>query len=168
MFKTMGMLVINGEKILKGEIEIKGSKNAATKMMIASLLTDEECILENFPNIGDVETTFEICRLIGSNIKTNGSTVCLKTSEVKNSKLLSLTKKNRIPILALGPLLARASEAEVPVPGGDKIGPRPVDIHLEALKLLGAQVEHAENSFKIKAPKGLKGAKVQLRYPSVG
>ncbi len=153
---------------MKGEIEVKGSKNAATKALIASLLTDEECVFENFPQIGDAEITFDLCRAFGSEIKQDGSNVSIRTSVIKNATASALTRKNRISILALGPLLAREGKAEVPILGGDKIGHRPVDIHLSALKSLGAEIEVLENSFVATAPNGLKGAKIHLRYPSVG
>jgi len=160
--------IVQGNKKLEGEIEIKGSKNAATKALIASLLTDEECVLENFPQIGDVEITFDLCRAFGSEIKQDGSVVSIKTPSIKSATASALSRKNRISILALGPLLAREGRAEVPILGGDKIGHRPVDIHLSALKSLGAEIEVSENSFIASAVNGLKGAKIQLRYPSVG
>jgi UDP-N-acetylglucosamine 1-carboxyvinyltransferase len=79
-----------------------------------------------------------------------------------------LSRRNRIPILALGPLLAREGEAEVPIAGGDKIGPRPVDIHLEALSKLGAQLSISKGSYHAWAKNGLHGAEIELRFPSVG
>lgn len=163
----MKFLIQGGNK-LEGEIQLAGAKNAATKMMIASLLTEEECALKNFPQIGDAEITAELCRAIGSEIKREGSMFIIKTPQIKNSKVTGLSRRNRIPILALGPLLARVGEAEVPILGGDKIGPRPVDIHLEALKAMGATIEVGEESFRARAPQGLRGARIVLRYPSVG
>lgn len=164
----MAKFIVNGDKALNGEIKLQGSKNAATKMMVASLLTDEECVFENFPQIGDVEITAEFFRSIGSEINISGSCATLKTPEIKNFKVESIGRVNRIPILTLGPLLARFDRAQVPFLGGDKIGNRPVDIHLAALKALGAQIEIQENSFLATVPQGLKGAKINLRYPSVG
>lgn len=160
--------IINGGKILKGDVGIKGSKNAATKMMIASLLTEGECVLENFPDIGDTGITKELCESIGSGIKIQDSVLTIKTPEIKNFRVTQLSRRNRIPILALGPLLSRVGKAEVPILGGDKIGPRPVDIHIESLRALGAKIDSDENYFYAEAPGGLKGAKIKLRYPSVG
>jgi len=162
--------IINGGKKLNGEITLSGSKNAATKMMIASLLTDEPCHLENFPIIGDTEITAELCRTIGSEIilDKEKNILNIHTPEIKNFKVDSLTRRNRIPILALGPLLIRAGKAEVPIVGGDKIGPRPVDIHLNALQEMGVKVEISPTSYKAFAPKGLHGAKINFRFPSVG
>lgn len=168
----MPKFIINGGKKLEGEIQLSGAKNAATKMMVASLLTDEPCVFSNFPDIGDTEITAELCRSIGSHIsilKNNGiATLSISTPEITNPKVLSLSRRNRIPILALGPLLARVGEAEVPVLGGDKIGPRPVDIHINALRAMGAEIAIKDNTYVAKAPHGLSGAKVVLRYPSVG
>lgn len=160
--------IVNGGKKLEGEIEVKGSKNATTKMLVASLLTEEECILENFPAIGDAEITKELCQSLGSEIKTEGSVVSIKTPQIKKFKVSQLSRRNRIPILALGPLLNRAGKAEVPVLGGDKIGARPVDIHIEALKTLGAKISYDHDYFYAEAPNGLKGADITLRFPSVG
>lgn len=164
----MAKFFISGGKPLNGEILVQGSKNAATKMMVASLLTDEECVLENFPQIGDAEITAELCRSIGSEISVKDGKARLKTKEIKNHPIVSLTRRNRIPILALGPLLAREGRAEVPILGGDKIGPRPVDLHLQALRALGAEIEILEDRYRASAPNGLKGARISLRYPSVG
>ena len=168
-FTKLGMrFIINGGKILQGEVEIRGSKNAATKMMIASLLTGQECVLENFPEIGDTGITKELCESVGSKIESGKSFLRIKTPEIKNHRVTQLSRRNRIPILALGPLLARAGKAEVPFLGGDKIGPRPVDIHTEALAALGAEIRNDKDYFCASAPNGLKGAKISLRYPSVG
>jgi UDP-N-acetylglucosamine 1-carboxyvinyltransferase len=137
-------------------------------MMIASLLTDEPCILENVPAIAEVEIITELLETIGSTVEIAGSTAKVFTPEIKNCRVQQLTRRNRIPILALGPLLSRAKEAEVPLLGGDKIGPRPVDIHLEALSRLGAKIEITKESYHAWAPDGLHGAEFELRFPSVG
>lgn len=161
---------IDGGKKLNGEITLSGSKNAATKMMIASLLTDEPCRLENFPMIGDAEITAELCRTIGSKIVLDPQNNILKihTPKIKSFEVNSLTRRNRIPILTLGPLLVRSGKADVPIVGGDKIGPRPVDIHLKALREMGAKINISATSYKASALKGLHGAKINFRFPSIG
>ncbi|MEK7114906.1 MAG: UDP-N-acetylglucosamine 1-carboxyvinyltransferase [Patescibacteria group bacterium] len=163
-------LIINGGKKLNGEITLSGSKNAATKMMIASLLTDEPCQLKNFPMIGDTEITAELCRTIGSKVVVDKKNNILKihTPQIKNFKVNSLTRRNRIPILALGPLLVRSGKAEVPIVGGDKIGPRPVDIHLNALQKMGVIIKITPTSYKAWASQGIHGAKINFRFPSIG
>ncbi len=160
--------IVTGGKPIEGTVKLAGAKNAATKILVASLLTDEECVLENFPDIGDTRIVIELCKILGSDVAVDGSTVTIRTKAITNTKVETLSRKNRIPILALGPLLTRAGEGEVPIVGGDKIGPRPVDMHVEALKLLGADVETTEHSYKARAPHGLKGTEITLKYPSVG
>ena len=159
---------MRGGEPLGGEIRLAGAKNAATKMVIASLLTDEEVILKNFPQIGDTAITIELCKTLGSEITAHGSTLNIRTPEIKNVQVTSLSRRNRIPILALGPLLVRAGEACIPIVGGDKIGPRPVDMHLKSLEMLGAQITADANHYRAMAPQGLRGANINLRYPSVG
>lgn len=161
-------LIIAGGKKLQGEIKAAGAKNAATKMMIASVLTAEPVVLENFPDIGDAKITEELCRSIGSKIEKSGNILKIQTPKIVNSKVVSLSRRNRIPILALGPLLVRTGEAEVPILGGDKIGPRPVDIHINALTAMGAEIEVLSDRYIARAKNGLRGAKISLRYPSVG
>ena len=160
--------VISGGGSLSGKVRLAGAKNATTKMIVASLLTDEECVLENFPAIGDAVIVKELCGLIGSTFEESPSILKIKTPEIKNTTVTSLSRRNRIPILTVGPLLARAGEAEVPLVGGDKIGARPVDIHLTALEALGAEIEVREKSYLVRAKNGLRGAVIPLRYPSIG
>ena len=168
MTYTTMKFVITGGKPLHGEITLAGAKNAVSKVMVASLLTDEPCTLKNFPAIGEVDIIKELLETIGSKVDVFGSTAKIHTPKIENSRVLQLTRKNRIPILALGPLLARAGEAEVPVLGGDQIGARPVDIHLEALAKLGAKIQITKSSYHAWAKDGLHGANIELRFPSVG
>jgi UDP-N-acetylglucosamine 1-carboxyvinyltransferase len=160
--------VIEGGKQLAGGITLAGAKNAATKLMVATLLTEEPCVLENVPTIGDVAITVEFCENIGSTITREGSVLHIATPEIQNSTVLSLTRKNRLPILALGPLLARIHEAEVPILGGDQIGPRPVNLHVKALEALGVEVEITPTSYRARAKNGLTGATITFDFLSVG
>src|SRR3989338_7161097 len=167
-YERIMKFIVRGGKPLRGEIELMGAKNEATKVLVASLLTDEPCTFEHFPRIGDAAITADLCRAIGSEINDAGGALTIRTKEIGASHIPSQSRKNRIPILTLGPLLARAGEAHVPVLGGDKIGPRPLDIHLDALRAMGANIEADEEGYHAKAPHGLKGANVSFRFPSVG
>ncbi len=160
--------IIRGGKKLTGEISLSGAKNATTKMMIATLLTSEPCELKNAPAIGDVAITAELCKTLGTEIVRDGHVLKLHTPEIKNFKVASLSRRNRIPILALGPLLVRAGEAEIPFLGGDKIGARPVDMHLMGLRAMGADIAVKDDKYVAKAPNGLRGARITLKFPSVG
>lgn len=164
----MSKFVVRGGRPLEGEITLAGAKNAASKMMVASLLTDEPCALENFPRIGEIEIAAELCRTIGSKIEFLDSKLAIRTPEIVHSRVNELSRRNRIPILALGPLLARVGEAEVPIVGGDKLGPRPVNLHFKALKALGAKVENGDGKYRATAPDGLRGALIEFDFPSVG
>lgn len=164
----MAKFIVKGGKQLYGEITLAGAKNAVSKMMVASLLTDEPCLIKNVPSIGELDIIFEFLRNIGSEINKAGPVVKIATPEIKSNRVTTLSRRNRIPILALGPLLARTGEAEVPILGGDKIGPRPVDIHLEGLSQLGAQIQITKDSYHAWTSDGLRGAEIELRFPSVG
>ena len=159
---------VTGGKKLKGAVKVFGAKNAASKMMVASLLTDERVTLGNFPLIGEMEITGELCHAVGAKLKMSGNTLEIHTPVVTSHQVLSLTRRNRLPILALGPLLARAGAAEIPIVGGDKIGPRPVNLHFDALRAMGAAIEARPDSYVATAPRGLHGAKIEFPFPSVG
>lgn len=161
-------LVIRGGRALAGEVTIRGSKNAASKAMVASLLTDEECIIENIPFSEETAITRELCERIGSAVSFEGDHACrMRTPRVREHSVPALSRRNRIPILAMGPLLARAGEAEVPFLGGDPIGHRPIDFHLEALTRMGAVIERRERSYHASASR-LAGAPITFPFPSVG
>jgi len=160
--------LISGGQRLTGEVELAGSKSEATKLMIASLLTSEECIFENFPRIGDTKITAELCSSVGSRISQEGTILRMAAPAITNHRVTSLSRRNRIPILAIGPLLARVGQAEVPFVGGDQIGHRPVDLHLEALAALGAEVKLTNHTYQAMVRGRLRGAHIKFRFPSVG
>ncbi|MEK7631289.1 MAG: UDP-N-acetylglucosamine 1-carboxyvinyltransferase [Patescibacteria group bacterium] len=158
---------ITGGRPLSGRTRVAGAKNAATKLMVATLLTDEPCRLENVPKLGDTEITAELLATVGSSLEWENGTLHVHTPQIRTTTVHALTRKNRIPILALAPLLHRGQHADVPVVGGDKIGPRPVNLHLESLRAMGATVEQTDSAFIATAAK-LRGAKIRLAFPSVG
>lgn len=160
--------VIKGGRELLGEVEVRGSKNAASKMMVASLLTDEPVLLKNIPLSSEIEITRELCSTIGSSVRLSENHECaIETKEIKTSVVPELSRKNRIPILALGPLLHRKGFAEVPVLGGCPIGHRPINFHVEALERMGVHIERREHSYYAEA-KEIRGAEIEFPYPSVG
>ena len=172
----MEILKIRGGKPLQGHIRASGAKNAMTKLLVASLISDKKCTFYNVPNIGDVEITVNLCREIGSQIewdKTN-KTIQIFTPELKTSYVpQKYSGSNRIPILMIGAMLGRTDEdIIVPTIGGDLIGARPVDLHIHALQKLGARIEYREmkkeGAYFAQAHEGLKGGVIELLYPSVG
>ena len=160
--------VVKGGKKLVGRVRVSGAKNAASKMMVASLLTDERVTLRNFPAIGEMNIVAELCESIGSTLARSKRMLSIHTPTIKSCEVLSLSRRNRIPILTLGPLLVRAGKAAVPILGGDKIGPRPVGLHFDALTAMGAKITVTEKSYMAEAPNGLHGAKIEFSFPSVG
>ena len=171
----MEIFEIKGGKPLKGTVRAAGAKNAITKMLIASLLSDKKCIFTNVPNISEVETTAELCREIGMEISWDREeqTMEVITKELKTTYIpLHFSGSNRIPILMLGALLGRTKEnIIVPTVGGCNIGKRPVDFHVAALEKLGATIEFRtikkENAYFAHAANGLQGTIIKLPYPSV-
>lgn len=166
----MDSLRIKGGKPLQGKIHISGAKNAALKMMAASLLTDEKLKLSNVPHLADITT-------MASLLEQHGVTVCLNDNgdkpgsegrviELQAKTITNITapyelvSKIRASILVLGPLVARCGEAKVCLPGGDAIGERPVDLHISGLEKLGAEVTLDNGYIHARAPNGLVGARI--------
>ncbi|MDD5726040.1 MAG: UDP-N-acetylglucosamine 1-carboxyvinyltransferase [Patescibacteria group bacterium] len=164
--KTNAYLVQGGHS-LKGEVLVSGAKNAATKQLVAALLSDEPVILHNVPQIGDVSATIEMLEGLGVKVTVDGSTVTVDPRTLNTSQVSeALSRKNRIPVLLMGPLIHRFGEASIPALGGCKIGPRPIDIHLAGLEKMGAEVSEGDGYYKAKCKK-LKAAMIELRFPSV-
>ncbi|MDD5438180.1 MAG: UDP-N-acetylglucosamine 1-carboxyvinyltransferase [Patescibacteria group bacterium] len=158
---------VKGGRPLKGEVVLSGAKNAATKQLVAAILADEPVILHNIPMIGDVSATIEMLQGLGVGVTVEGHTVTIDPRTLKTSQVSeALSRKNRIPILLMGPLIHRFGEASIPALGGCKIGPRPVDIHLAGLEKMGAEITEGEGYYKAKCKK-LKAAMIELRFPSV-
>ncbi|MEO8666667.1 MAG: UDP-N-acetylglucosamine 1-carboxyvinyltransferase [Ignavibacteria bacterium] len=169
MSETNSKFIINGGKPLHGSVKVSGAKNSASKLLVASLLTNEKCTLHNSPNkISDLTLTKEICESIGSKIKIDKDTLVSQTKDISSFHISEESgNKTRIAILLAGPLLLRTGHAEIPIPGGCKIGSRPVNFHIDSLEKLGCNVQIKGNYFILDAD-GLKGNNIRLDYPSVG
>jgi UDP-N-acetylglucosamine 1-carboxyvinyltransferase len=153
---------------LQGDVMVRGSKNAVTKHMVAALLSDRPCIVQNCPEIGEIEITRGMLESLGCEVEVDGDMVTTDARGLSSGQVPgSYGGLNRIPILMLGPLLHRLGEAYVPMVGGDRIGSRPVDFHVDALTAMGAEVLATPEGIEAKAT-GLHGARIRLPYPSVG
>jgi UDP-N-acetylglucosamine 1-carboxyvinyltransferase len=153
---------------LRGEVRISGSKNAVTKIMVAALLGDAPSTIANAPSLGDVDITVEMLASLGAGVVVEGDEVTVDPVSVIDGRIpVSHTGLNRIPILLVGPLLHRIGEVFVPLVGGDRIGVRPVDFHVDALRRFGAEVEMTAEGLEAKASH-LEGAHIRLPFPSVG
>jgi len=166
----MDKISILGGKTLEGNITISGSKNAALPILVATLLTREISNLRNVPNLLDVTTMKELLISLGINIISKEKSLLLEpTDNISTHADYELVRKMRASVLVLGPLLSRFGEAEVSLPGGCAIGSRPVDIHISALKKMGARVEIKDGYIKAKVPNGrLIGADITFPKVSVG
>ena len=168
----MDRLLINGGVPLTGRIDISGAKNAALPLMAACLLTDQPLELENVPDLVDVASMWRLLQVLGvesRHLAGAPGRIVLHCPEVMNTTApYDLVRKMRASVLVLGPLLARAGEARVSLPGGCAIGTRPIDLHLDGLERMGASIELVEGYAHARAPEGLKGASIRFPQPSVG
>lgn len=166
----MDKLIIQGGAVLRGEVWISGSKNAALPILSASLLSEGLVTIANLPHLQDVTTTIELLGTLGITVSIDEK----MRLEVDTSTLNSLTapydlvKTMRASILVLGPMLARYGEANVSFPGGCAIGSRPVDLHLRGLEAMGATIEIDEGYIKARSDGRLKGAHIFMDVVSVG
>jgi UDP-N-acetylglucosamine 1-carboxyvinyltransferase len=163
-------LKIIGGVPLKGRISISGAKNAALKLMAASLLTEEPLELHNVPCLADVGTMAELLRQHGTVVEARKGGYTLTSKNITNlTAPYDLVRQMRASVVVLGPLLSRFGQAKVSLPGGCAIGTRPIDMHLHALEQMGAKIELKEGYVFAKAPKdGLHGAEIQFDKVSVG
>ncbi len=172
----MDILQVHGNGKLKGEVKAAGAKNAMTKLLVASLLSDKKCIFYNVPDIGDVQITVNLCKEIGAEVEWDREKGIIEiiTKELKSTYIPQrFSGANRIPILMAGALLGRTdNDIIIPTVGGDAIGKRSVDFHVSALTQLGATVEFREmkkeGAYLAHAHNGLIGNHIQLPFPSVG
>ena len=166
----MAHFQITGGTPLQGEVRLGGAKNAALPIMAASLLASEPVRLENVPRLTDVRTQAEVLRCLGMQVAypesgaTDGSMI-LETIETRPIRAREdLVRRMRASFCVLGPLLARRGRAMVPLPGGCNIGNRPVDLHLQGLAALGANLR-LEHGWVVATARRLTGARIDLRGP---
>ena len=165
----MDKLIILGKSDLYGSIRIKGSKNSALPLLVSSLLSDEDLILQNLPELDDVNNMEKLLKGYGVDIIKNKNNITLNSKNIKNRIAdYDIVRKMRASILIFGPLLSKFGEATISLPGGCAIGTRPIDIHLEGLKKLGATIKIENGFVHGKANNFLFGESIRLPYPSVG
>jgi UDP-N-acetylglucosamine 1-carboxyvinyltransferase len=173
----MDRIIIRGGKPLHGRIPISGAKNAALTLLPCALLTDEPLTLRNLPRLADVDSFGHLLNQLGVSTTVEGAkpdefgrVMTLRASSIVSTVApYDIVRKMRASILVLGPLVARAGEATVSLPGGCAIGMRPVDLHLKALEALGAEIEITSGYVKATAPNGrLQGGTISFPFVSVG
>ncbi|RKS84356.1 EPSP synthase (3-phosphoshikimate 1-carboxyvinyltransferase), partial [Sphingosinicella microcystinivorans] len=172
----MDKIIIRGGRPLSGRIAISGAKNAALTLMPAAILTEEPLTLRNLPRLADVDTFGHLLNQHGVSTLIEGHRrgEFGRVMTIKAARLTStlapydIVRKMRASVLVLGPLLARAGEATVSLPGGCAIGNRPVDLHLKAMEALGAEIEVTSGYVKATTANGLVGGRIDFPIVSVG
>ena len=163
----MQQFLVTGGAELRGEVTISGAKNAALPILFASILSEGDVIIDNVPELKDIDTTFKLLRLFGATVQREECSVTINARSI-HSQVASydLVKTMRASILALGPLLSRFGQAEVSLPGGCAIGARPVNLHIDGLRKMGADITVENGYIKAKARR-LKAAHIVMDMVSV-
>ena len=160
----MKKYIINGGNQLSGEVSIAGAKNVALKAIVAACLTSEKVILENVPKISDVHYMLEMVRDFGGEVEENEGTVTIEDKDIKNIRLpLETAIKMRTSSLFFAPFIVRKGEAEIPNPGGDKIGARRIDMHIEGLEKIGVNIYSKEDGYFYAEAENLKSANYRFK-----
>ncbi len=165
----MEKFIVKGGAKLIGDVRISGAKNAALPILLASLLADEPVTIHNVPLLQDVQTSLKLLERLGiPHVRESHDSYTIQPGKTHGHIApYDLVKTMRASVLVLGPLLAKCGEAEVSLPGGCAIGARPVNLHIEGLRQMGADIVVEQGYIKAKAPQGLKGAHLLMDIVSV-
>jgi len=163
----MSVFTIEGGRPLSGSVRVQGAKNSVLPILAGTLLAPGECVIHNCPRLTDVEHTLDILRHLGCKAERQGDTVTVDASAPTRCSIPdALMREMRSSVIFLGPLLGRMGRAELSYPGGCELGPRPIDLHLQALRTLGAEVR--EEGGRVLCAGKLTGGDITLSLPSVG
>lgn len=162
-------LVVNGGRVIEGELAVQGAKNSVLILLSAAVLAHGEVILHNCPQLTDVDAACRILTGLGCRVSRSGGTICADSSVISGCEISeSLMREMRSSIMFLGSILGRAGRCRLGFPGGCELGARPIDLHLSALRQMGAVITEEHGILDCRADKGLHGAKINLSFPSVG
>ena len=165
----MSFYEICGGRPLRGELRVQGAKNSALPILAAALLAPGQSVIRNCPDLSDVTAALEILRLLGCGAVREGTDVLIDASQLTGCGIPDrLMREMRSSVIFLGALLARLGRAELSYPGGCELGPRPIDLHLAALRGLGAEIAEEQGRLTCTRGKGLTGRELCLSIPSVG
>lgn len=168
--KLLDKIIVQGGARLSGKVTVSGAKNAVLPIIVASLLSEESCCIQEVPRLADVNTICDVLRDLGAEIDINDLSGTLKINCKNINKYeapYDYVRKMRASVLVMGPLIARLGKAKISMPGGCAIGTRPIDLHLKGLEALGVRISMEHGYILAEAPV-LKGARIYLDYPSVG
>lgn len=165
----MSEIIINGGKRLSGGLEVQGAKNSVLPVLAATVLCGKECVIHNCPALSDVETSVKILRALGCSAQRQGDTVTVNSEGISGFEIPdSLMREMRSSVVFLGAIIGRCKKAVISSPGGCELGPRPIDLHLSSLEKMGVTVTEEHGFLYCTAENGLKGAEINLGFPSVG
>lgn len=165
----MSMYEIQGGRPLSGRLRVQGAKNSVLPLLAAALLAPGQSVIHNCPNLSDVSATLDILQLLGCRVSREGESVTVDASVLRSSAIPErLMREMRSSVIFLGALLARTGSAKLCYPGGCELGPRPIDLHLAALRGLGAEIQENGECLSCTVGRGLRGTRIQLPFPSVG
>ena len=165
----MELFLVEGGKPLTGSLSVQGAKNSVLPLLAAALLAGGTCELENAPQLSDVQGALDILHFLGARWQRQEECLLVDTGCANGYRIPEdLMHRMRSSIVFLGALLGRQGKAELSLPGGCDLGPRPIDLHLEGLRRLGVAVQESQGRLICTAPQGLRGSRVTLAFPSVG
>ncbi len=164
----MSKIIINGGRPLSGSVRIQGAKNSVLPILAATVLCADTCVIHDCPDLRDVNSSIKILECLGCKVKMEGNTVTVDAVNITNSVIPDdLMHQMRSSITFLGAITARCKSAGISMPGGCELGPRPVDLHIKALREMGVEIE--DHAGHIAAKAGIiKGCEIHLEFPSVG
>ncbi len=165
----MSKLIITGGNRLTGEIKVHGAKNSVLPILAATVLCEGTSVIHNCPVLSDVNASINILKFLGCKCSLKNNTATVDTCALKCSRIPDrLMREMRSSVIFLGAVLGRCGNAVISSPGGCELGPRPIDLHISALKKLGAVVTEKHGQIEFNAPNGLNGAEINLSFASVG
>lgn len=164
----MEKIIVSGGRPLKGAVKVSGAKNAVLPIIAATLLSEGTCVLQDIPDLADVNTICNVIQGLGATVSRDDNEITVSAPDLKNHEApYEYVRLMRASFLVMGPLLARAGKAVMPLPGGCAIGTRPIDLHLKGFKAMGVKIIYGHGCIEAEASV-LKGSRIYLDFPSVG